>query len=178
MTQEGINDQAPATRNVVTFDLCGEVLAVPASQLREVLEPVRVTRVPGAPPFVAELVNVRGAVVPLADLRVPLKMPPGADGPEARILVLEIPLDGQEMVVGIRADTVHEVTRIGPADLEEIPTVGSRWPPRFVAAIGRWRGHFVTLPDLAAIFADFLAGPPGRAPSAGSSGLAPEPETT
>lgn len=161
-----------AATDLVTFRLGGEVLAVPALHLREILEPVPVTRVPGAPPFVPGLLNVRGAVVPLADLRIPLQMPrPSAEAGHddaTRILVLELPLNGQDAVVGILADSVHEVTRIGADQLERIPPVGTRWPPRFVAAVGRWGGDFVTIPDLTAIFAEFLTGPSGRSPQSGA----------
>jgi purine-binding chemotaxis protein CheW len=153
--------------DVVTLQLGGEILAIRAQVLREVLEPVAITRVPQAPDFVQGLINVRGAVVPLADLRVTFGMPRHALGPEGRILVLDLPLGGRPAVVGILADGVHEVTRIDPATLEEVPTVGTRWPPQFVEAIGRWGGGFVMLPDLPAIFSAFLAGQPGLLSAAG-----------
>lgn len=168
-----------AASDVVTFRLSGEVMAVAAAQLREVLEPVAITRVPGAPDFVSGLLNVRGAVVPLADLRVPLRLPRDDTVGTARILVLELPLAGQETVVGILADSVHEVTRIDAATLEEIPSVGTRWPPRYVAAVGRWAGEFVTIPDLPAIFAEFLSGQNGHPATSGTSGAGrpSDPET-
>lgn len=149
----------PAALEVVTFQLSGEVLAVPMRHLREVLEPVAVTRVPGAPRFAAGLFNVRGRVVPLADLRVPLRLPVTPPGPEARILVLDLDLDGGPAALGIHADRVHEVTRIEAADLAPPPEVGGRWPARLVSAVGRWAGGFVTLPDLPAILAGALADP-------------------
>lgn len=157
---------------VVTLRLAGEVFAVPTRLLREVIEPVRITRVPGASRVAAGLLNVRGAVVPLADLRVPLRMPIAPPGPDARILVLDLELDGRPAVVGVHADSVHEVTRLERAGLEEIPSVGSRWPPRFVAAIGRWHGGFVTILDLPAIFAEVLAGAAGPSHAAGPAPLA------
>lgn len=155
-------------RDVVTFRISGEVLAIPASHLREVLEVATVTRVPGAPDFVSRLINVRGNVVPLADLRVPLCMPQSDDNENARIMVLELPLAGQSSVVGIFADSVHEVTRLTSDQIEEIPSVGSRWPPNLVHAVGRWSGEFVTIPDLDAIFADFLSGQTGRQTQSGA----------
>ncbi|AQS48442.1 MULTISPECIES: chemotaxis protein CheW [Thioclava] len=164
--------------DLVTFHLAGETLAVPTAQLREVLEPGAMTRVPGAPDFVAGLINVRGAVVPLADLRVPLRMPRATGGIAARVLVLDLDLEDQRSIVGILADSVHEVTRIPPESIERIPPVGSRWPPRYVAAVGRWSGRFVTIPDLSTIFGDFLIGrtaQPER-PGATSAGSTPQPE--
>lgn len=163
--------------NVVTFHLSGEVLAVPTAYLREVLEPVDMTRVPGAPDFTTHLINVRGTVVPLADLRVPLKMPRGPFTEGARIIVLELPLAGQNAVVGIFADSVHEVTILSPDGFEDIPAVGTRWPPRFVQGVGRWEGAFVTIPNLEAIFDDFMSAQTGRPATTGTRTTDPANET-
>lgn len=154
--------------DVVTLRLGGEILAIRAQVLREVLEPVAITRVPQAPEFVQGLINVRGAVVPLADLRVTFGMPRRPLGPDGRILVLDLPLAGRLSVVGVQADAVHEVTHIDRTILEEVPPVGTRWPPQFVEAIGKWGGGFVMLPDLPAIFSAFLAGQTGIPTAAGS----------
>jgi purine-binding chemotaxis protein CheW len=151
--------------DVVTLQLGGEILAIRATVLREVLEPVAITRVPQAPEFVQGLINVRGAVVPLADLRVTFGMPRRPLGPDGRILVLDLPLAGRTSVVGILADSVHEVTRIDAGTLEDVPPVGTRWPPQFVEAIGKWGGGFVMLPDLPAIFSAFLAAQSGTLPA-------------
>ena len=177
-----MTDPTPVTPggdvDLVTFRLGGEICAVPASQLREVLEPVTVTRVPGAAEFVAGLINVRGTVVPLSDLRVPLGMPREAAGEQARIMVMDIPLSDRTCVVGILADAVHDVTRLDPEKCEKVPTVGARWPARFISGVGRWKGDLVTLPDLGAIFEDFLDGFDGRTPTPGArrASKTPEPE--
>ncbi|WP_068306065.1 chemotaxis protein CheW [Pararhodobacter sp. CCB-MM2] len=148
--------------DLVTFRLAGDVLAVPTAALREVLEPVAVTRVPGAQPFVPGLLNVRGSIVPLVDLRIPLRMPASVIDDETRIMVLELTMDGKPGVVGIIADSVHDVTRLPPDAIEAIPPVGTRWPARFVTAIGRCDGEFVTIPNLGAILSDYLAGSESR----------------
>src|SRR5688500_3729369 len=158
--------------DAVTLRLGGELLAIRAQVIREVLEPVAITRVPQAPEFVQGLINVRGAVVPLADMRATFGMPRRALGRDGRILVLDLPLGGRLAVVGILADAVHEVTRIDRATLEPVPAVGTRWPPQFVEAIGKRGGGFVMLPDLSAIFTAYLAGQPGALLAAGQGPLA------
>lgn len=147
-----------AWRDVVTLRLGGELLAIPTSNLREVLELGEVTRVPNAGAFSAGLINVRGSVVPLCDLRIPLRMPLRAPDADTRVLVLDLPLDGVAAIVGIIAEKVHEVTRIEDAALEDVPSVGSRWPPQFVSAVGRRGDTFFINPDLDAIFAAHLGG--------------------
>lgn len=169
---------AALSGEVVTFLLGNEVLAVATARVREILEPGEITRVPGADEFVASLVNVRGAVVPLADLRVPLRMPREDSGTAQRVLVLELPLAGQDCVVGILADSVYEVTRIEPEQMEAIPVVGTRWPPRYVSAVGRWHDGFVTIPDLNTIFAEFLLGTQAGHDQSGRAGRHIESEAS
>jgi purine-binding chemotaxis protein CheW len=164
--------EAPESLDAVTLQLGEELLAIQAQILREVLEPVAITRVPRAPEFLQGLINVRGSVVPLADLRVTFAMPRRPLGPDGRILVLDLPLGGSLTVVGILADAVHEVTRLDRRTLEPVPPVGMRWPPAFVEAIGKWGSGFVMLPNLQAIFAAFLASQPGGHSAAGTGLLA------
>ncbi|MGO4855396.1 chemotaxis protein CheW [Phaeovulum sp. W22_SRMD_FR3] len=138
--------------NVVTLRLGGEMMALPAECLREILEPVPVTRVPQAGPFAPGLINVRGAVVPLADLRVALGMQPEAATEDTRMLVLDVPLASGTGTVAILADKVLDVTEMDMSKLDAIPGVGVRWPPEFLLGIGKWHGEFVALPDLEKIF--------------------------
>lgn len=143
--------------DVVTLQLGGETMAIPAELLREILEPVPVTRVPKAGAFAAGLINVRGAVVPLTDLRVPLGMPVTPATADTRMLVLDLVLDGGAVTVAMLADRVHDVTGIATANIEEIPSVGMTWPPGFVKGIAKWRGEFVLLPDLEKVFSQEIA---------------------
>lgn len=151
---------------MVTLRLGGELLAIDTGLLREVLEPGAITRVPNAPAFAAGLLNVRGTVVPLTDLRIPLRMPRHPQDADTRILVLDLDLAGAASVVGILAEKVHEVTRITASAIEEVPEVGSRWPPGFVRAIGRKDADFFIIPDLDAIFSAHLAAAPATAEQA------------
>jgi purine-binding chemotaxis protein CheW len=108
---------------VLTFDLQGDVFAVEAMQVREILDLVAITEVPNSDPFVSGLINVRGKVVPLAGLRIKFGMeqrPPTAD---TRIVVLEIEFEDEPVTVGIRADKVYEVAATA---LQETPKVGMR----------------------------------------------------
>lgn len=133
---------------VLTLGLGGEVFAIEASAVREILDPVPVTDVPGARPFVSGVINVRGKIVPLADLRVQFEMaltPPTLD---TRIVVLEIDLDGDPTIVGILADKVYEVTQIAAGALEEAPRIGMRWRPEFIRYIAKRRDEFIVVPDL------------------------------
>ncbi len=153
---------------VLTLDLEGEMFAIEAANVREILDIVSITEVPHSDPFVNGLINVRGKVVPLADLRIKFGMelkPPTID---TRIVVLELELDGDTITVGIRADKVHEVVEVSAEALQETPKIGLRWRPEFIHCIGKRGDDFMVVLDIARIFA---------APSpAGAEAAAPAPE--
>jgi purine-binding chemotaxis protein CheW len=138
---------------VLTLDLQGEIFALEAVSVREILDLVSVTEVPGSQAFVRGLINVRGKVVPVADLRIKFGMevtPPTID---TRIVVIDIDLDGAPTTVGIRADKVYEVTEIAAAAIEETPRIGMRWRPEFIRCVGKRGADFIIVPDIARIFA-------------------------
>lgn len=158
---------------VVTFALEGEIFALDAAQVREILDLVPITDVPGSRPFVNGLINVRGKVAPLADLRLKFGMevrPPTID---TRILVIEIEIDGDPTMIGIRADKVYEVTELAPAALEETPRIGMKWPPQFIRCIGKRGTDFIVVLDIGRVFAeienDRVIAAGERAPDAGAA---------
>lgn len=137
---------------VMTFDLHGETFALEASLVREVLDLVPETEVPGAPVFVASVVNFRGRVIPLADLRLAFDLKIGPTTRDSRIVVIEFDIDGEPTMLGLRADKVHEVTTIQPGSMLEIPRVGLRWRQDFIRILARRDDDLVIVPDLHVIF--------------------------
>ena len=136
----------------LTIRLGDEQFAVEAGSVREILDVVPITHVPNAPEFVSGLINVRGRVVPLADMRVMFDMDRPEPSEDTRIVVMEIDMEGEPTIVGILADKVYDVTDIEAADIQEAPKVGMRWRPEFVKGIGKRNGNFIVIPDLGRIF--------------------------
>jgi purine-binding chemotaxis protein CheW len=141
-----------SSRQVLMLGLAGEVFALDACQVREILDPVPVTRVPGAQPYVASILNVRGKVIPLADLRLRFGMPPASITPDTRFIVLEIDLGGESATIGIVADKVYEVTELDTTSLQKAPPIGMHWQPEFISGIGKWKDEFIVVPNLERIF--------------------------
>lgn len=137
---------------VLTLGLQGETFAIEAGIVREILDRVAVTEVPNARPLVGGLINVRGKVVPLADLRVMFGMERTESTVDSRIVVIEIDLAGESTIVGLLADKVYEVTELAAASLTETPRIGMRWRPEFIRCIGKRANEFVVVPDLVTIF--------------------------
>lgn len=138
---------------VLTFGLESEVFAVEAESVREILDLVAVTAVPNSRPFVNGLINVRGKVVPLADLHIRFGMDPFRQSIDTRVVVVEVPLDGEPTTVGIIADKVFEVTALAAATMEEAPDIGLKWRREFIAGIGKRGQEFVIVLDMERIFA-------------------------
>jgi purine-binding chemotaxis protein CheW len=142
------------TLTVVTMALGNQTLAIPAHLLREILDPLPVTRVPGAGRYVPGVVNVRGSVVPLADLKHALSIPHEGHDDRRRILVLEVALSGEPAVVAISADAVHEVSTIDTQAIEPVPVSAQGWPPDYLTGLYRGPQGFVLLPNLESIFSN------------------------
>ncbi|HTJ01229.1 MAG TPA: chemotaxis protein CheW [Methylovirgula sp.] len=140
------------TQQVLMLGLAGEVFAIEAQQVREILDPIPVTRVPGAKGYVSSILNVRGKVIPLADLRLRFGMPPAPITSDSRFIVIEIEVAGEPTTVGIVADKVYEVTELDTTSLQKAPPIGMHWQPEFVSGIGKWKDDFIVVPNLEHIF--------------------------
>ena len=137
---------------VLTFELKGELFALGAVLVQEIMDLVPETVVPGAGAFAGAVINFRGKVIPLADLRVAFGLERGEPTIDSRIVVIEIDLDGEPTLVGLRTDKVHEVTTLARADSEAPPSVGMRWRPEFIQCLVKREGEFIVVPDLQTIF--------------------------
>ena len=138
---------------VLTIGLEGEIFALEATYVREILDLVPITEVPNSEPFVNGLINVRGKVVPLADLRLKFGMAQKPPTIDTRIVVIEVVIDGDPAIVGIRADKVYEITQIAAAALEETPRIGMRWRPEYIDCIGKRGEDFIVVLDIEHLFA-------------------------
>lgn len=137
---------------VLTFDLGVETLALEAVMVREILDLLPETQVPGAAPLVGSVVNFRGKIIPIADLRLAFGEPKAEPTVDSRIVVIEMELDGEMIQIGLRTDKVHEVATLHREASEEPPTVGMRWRRDYVRELVRKPGGVIVLPDLTAIF--------------------------
>lgn len=137
---------------VLTFNLDEETLALEAILVQEIVDLLPETVVPGAIPLVGSVVNFRGKIIPIADLRLAFGMPAAEPTVDSRVVVIEMEIDGEPTLVGVRTDKVHEVATLARADSEEPPAVGMRWKRDFVRGLVRTRDGIVVLPDLPAIF--------------------------
>ncbi|PYE23104.1 purine-binding chemotaxis protein CheW [Rhizobium sp. PP-CC-3A-592] len=139
--------------SVLTFNLNGETFAIDATVVQEILDLLPETRVPGAKAYLGGVINFRGKVIPLADIRLAFGMEAGAATIDSRIIVVQLDIDGEPCLVGIRTDKVYEVTTLTQASSEPPPSVGMRWRADFIDCLVKRNGEFIIVPNLKKIFA-------------------------
>jgi purine-binding chemotaxis protein CheW len=137
----------------VTLGIDRELFAVPVETVLEILDMREMFRVPDAPPYLAGLIDVRGRSVPVIDLRVKLGLAPVAVTHGTRIMVLEVPVAGRQLVLGLVADRVFEVAPLDDGRIEPPPDIGGKWRSEYIRGVGRRGDSFVVVFDLGRLFA-------------------------
>jgi purine-binding chemotaxis protein CheW len=138
----------------VTCGLGDEVFAVPVSLVREILDYRPAFKIPNGPDYLLGLTDVRGQGVPTLDLRMRLGLTPTTPTPQTRILVLDVPLEGRSLLLGLVTDRVFEVMAVRASEVEPAPDIGVRWRSDYIAGVVRRADSFVVLIELARLFAD------------------------
>lgn len=142
------------SNHYLTFKLDEEFFTVEVSRVREILECVKITKVPDAPPFMRGMINVRGGVVPVIDLRIKFGLSSTERQATTRIIVLEIQRQEKVLVIGALADAVKEVIELASEQIVPPPDIGTRWKRDLIKGVGSHNEEFVMILDLDKIFSD------------------------
>jgi purine-binding chemotaxis protein CheW len=140
---------AAAEAQYVTLGLGAEVFAVPVELVREILDYRQPFAIPEGPAYLLGLTDVRGRGTATIDLRAKLGLPTVPPGPSTRILVLDIPLEGRLLSLGLVADRVIEVVSVAADQIEPAPDIGVAWRSDYIAGVVRRDDGFVVLFELA-----------------------------
>jgi purine-binding chemotaxis protein CheW len=121
----------------LTFALGAESYGVEIQVVREIIGLMDVTPVPRTPPYIRGVINLRGRIIPVVDLRCKFGLPPTKDTPETCIIVVDVPTGEGVIQMSVVVDTVSEVLDI-PADvIEEPPMIGTGEGRRFIQGIAK-----------------------------------------
>ena len=154
MSQSAISENAL----YLTFKLDDEIFSIDVSQVREVLDLPAITKVPKAPPYLRGVINVRGNVVPVVDLRTKFGITKAESTVHTRIIVMDLNMDEEQVILGAVADSVHEVLEISADRIEPPPRIGNRWRTEFIKGIGKQNDQFIMIMDVDSVFSsDMLA---------------------
>ncbi len=147
-----MSTEIEAALQCLTFRLGEEVFAVDVTKAREVLDFSAITRVPQTPRFMLGVINLRGSVVPVIDLRQKFGLAAVERTRDTCIVVLEITVDGETTVVGAVADSVQEVLELDPDQIEPPPRIGTRLKTEFIRGMGSVGDRFLILLDIDRVF--------------------------
>lgn len=140
------------TAQYLTFRLEEEVFALDISQVREVLDFTAITKVPRTPEFMRGVINLRGSVVPVVDMRLKFGMSRTEQTLSTCIIIVEINIDGDRLILGALADSVQEVIELGPGQIEPAPRIGTRLDTEFIKGMGKRDEEFIIILDIDKIF--------------------------
>ncbi len=140
------------TNQYLTFKLDTDLFAVDVSQAREVLDFSEVTRVPQTPDYMLGVINLRGSVVPVINLRRKFGMTEAERTVDTCIIVLDINIHDETVVVGIVADAVQEVLDLDAGQIEPPPRLGTRLNTEFIKGMGSLDDQFIILLDINRVF--------------------------
>ena len=141
------------TVQYLTFKLSDEIFAIDVSKVREILEFTSITKVPQTPEFMRGVINLRGSVVPVIDLRLNFGMACTEQTVNTCIIVVEVNLDGEVVVLGALADSVQEVVEMEPDKIEPAPHLGTKLNTDFIKGMGKINDDFVMILDIDKVFA-------------------------
>ena len=135
---------AEATREVLVFVLGAEEYGVDILKVQEIRGCEKVTTIPAAPAFLKGVVNLRGTIVPVVDLRTKFGLPVPADDSHAVVVVLRI----TNRVIGAVVDGVSDVVRLTHSDVKPAPELGSVVDASFIAGVATKGGRMILLVDI------------------------------
>ena len=147
-------NRASAPSQILRFELAGENYAFDVLRTREVLTIVKVTPLPSSLDFLTGVINLRGSVIPVVDLRRKFGLPAAADTVDTSIIIVEIVSGGEKSVIGAVVDAVRSVMSCDPAELEPPPRFGMRLNAGLVQAIAKRDGQFVIILDTDRVFSE------------------------
>lgn len=143
-----------ASQQYVTFSLGDEMFGVEVSRTKEILSMTSATKVPQTPDYLLGVINLRGQVVPVVDMRLKLGLPATAETEETCIIVVEVNVDDEIITVGALADAVKEVLDISDNQIEPPPKLGTRLKTEYITGMGKAGDEFTILLNIDRVFTD------------------------
>ncbi len=148
------SDELVMSTQYLTFTLENEDFALDISQVREVLNIITITRVPRMPQFLSGVINLRGNVVPVIDLRLKLGMNAITKTVETCIVIVEVLIDNELTQMGALTDSVKEVIDLEPGQIAPPPKLGTKLKTEFIKGMGKQGERFLIILDIDKILSD------------------------
>ncbi len=134
---------------LVTFELANENFGIDILQVQEIAQMTKITRVPNAPHYVKGVINLRGKVIPVVDLRLRLDLPPKEIDANSRIIVVQL----ENKIIGMIVDRMREVVWVSSSNIESSPSeTDSKVGENYISGIVNLPDRLIILLDLNKVF--------------------------
>lgn len=144
MTTTNTNSSQPTYQKFLTFFLANEEYGLEILKVQEIICLLPITRVPRTPTFIRGVINLRGKVISVVDLRLKFGMEEKETTPETCIIVVQT----AGMEIGIMVDKVSEVLAIAASEIEDTPSFGTTVNTDYILGIGKSQGKVKLLLDI------------------------------
>jgi purine-binding chemotaxis protein CheW len=133
----------------LTFHLGDESYGIAVLKIREIIRPPSITAVPQMPSYIKGVINLRGKVIPVVDLRTKFGLAPAASTERTCIVVVQVELAGhQRTLMGLIVDGVEEVIQISAQDIEETPDFGASLDTTYILGMAKVKNAVKALLDI------------------------------
>jgi purine-binding chemotaxis protein CheW len=136
----------------LSFKLNEEVFAINVSMVINILEMSHITRIPKSPDYMKGVINLRGTVLPVVDMRIRFGLPEKEVTIDTSIIVLSIDLNSEPLRIGILVDSVMEVLELQADEIVPSPAIGSKYNSNFIEGMWRKDESFIMILDIEKVF--------------------------
>src|SRR6056297_2060997 len=143
-----MEQQSNITYSYLTFKLGEEQYGIHVSQVLNILKMIKVTEVPKSPNYMKGVINLRGSVLPVIDIRIKFGMPKKGYTNSTCIIVMDLDMDGETTYLGTIVDEVLSVHEIEEKQIEPPPSIGHKYKSEFIFGMAKVEENFIMLLDM------------------------------
>jgi purine-binding chemotaxis protein CheW len=133
-----------ATQQLVKFNIADETFGIEITQIHQIIKPQEVFKVPNTPPFIEGLINLRGRVLTIFNLRRRFGLPDKENDENTKILIINM----NDLLLGFTVDSVTEIVRVNEEDIEDTPPSLKTFDKRFLSGVGKIGDKLILLLNL------------------------------
>ena len=151
---QAVKAMADKEGKYLTFSLANEEYGIGILKIKEIIGMMSITTVPRTPEFMKGVINLRGKVIPVIDLRLRFKMEPMDYTDRTCIIVVEIGTQAGTVQIGAVVDSVSEVLNVVGNDIEETPSFGTKLDTEYILGMAKMEGGVKILLDIDKVLND------------------------
>ncbi|HOD55544.1 MAG TPA: chemotaxis protein CheW [Candidatus Cloacimonadota bacterium] len=142
---EIMNEAQNLSGKYLTFNLMDELYGINVDRILQIIAIPEITPIPKTPDFVKGVINLRGKIIPVIDLRKKFRLPSNEYNDRTSIVIIKLATEGSELFIGTIVDKVLEVMDISQQDIENTPKFGVRLDTDYISGMAKVKGKVITL---------------------------------